>query len=61
MSFRQIKKIKDRGSYEALFICIDKVTINAINWYNKTVHLMSTFCKAESIDVVKKWNRKIEI
>jgi len=48
-------KIKGRGSYEAQSTCIDKVTVNAIKWYdNKAIHLISTFCEAEPIDVVKR-------
>ncbi|XP_035731240.1 piggyBac transposable element-derived protein 3-like [Vespa mandarinia] len=37
-----------------------RVTINAVKWYdNKAVHLMSTFCEVEAIDIVKRWDKKI--
>ncbi|XP_035742493.1 piggyBac transposable element-derived protein 3-like [Vespa mandarinia] len=50
----KVMKTKGRGSYEILSTSIDRVTINAIKWYdNKAVHLMSTFCEVEPVDIVK--------
>lgn len=57
----KIMKTKGRGSSEILSASIERVTINAVKWYdNKAVHLMSTFCDVESIDIVKRWDKKIK-
>ncbi|XP_046814165.1 piggyBac transposable element-derived protein 3-like [Vespa crabro] len=37
-----------------------RVTINAVKWYdNKAVHLISTFCEIEPVDIVKRWDKKV--
>ncbi|CAK9814101.1 PiggyBac transposable element-derived protein 3 [Anthophora plagiata] len=57
----KVMKTKGRGSYELLSTSIDRVTINAVKWYdNKAVHLMSTFCEIEPIDIVKRWDKKMK-
>lgn len=56
----KVMKTKGLGSYEILSTSIDRVTINAVKWYdNKAVHLMSTFCEVEPVDIVKRWDKKI--
>ncbi|XP_047364427.1 piggyBac transposable element-derived protein 4-like [Vespa velutina] len=42
------------------FLRLLTVTINAVKWYdNKAVHLMSTFCEVELVNIVKRWDKKI--
>lgn len=47
-------KTKGRKCYEILSASIDRVTINAVKWYNnKAVRLRGTIYKVEPVDIVK--------
>ena len=57
-SDKEMKKI-GRGTHQELHTVVDDVEVRVVKWYyNKPVHILSTYASAHPISQVERWDKK---